>query len=128
MDNTKPSTQSLKYGWGSLWRAHTALPREMASEEFTVFVRAVSRDDAHTAMGRVILAMYPSANPEDAYYNLTSARELVDQGVSHLENSRLFETAWQGGGVAGWVEKPVFAVPDAAELFEAWTTARRADQ
>jgi hypothetical protein len=122
MTNTKPSTQSLKYGWASLWRAHAALPRELASEEFTVFVRAVSRDDAHTAMGRVILDV------EDAYYNLTSARELVEQGVSQLENHRLFETAWRGSVVAGWVDKSVFAVQDAAELFEAWTTARRADQ
>jgi hypothetical protein len=128
MTNAKPSTQTLKYGWASLWRAHAALPREMASEEFTVFVRAVSRNDAHTAMGRVILAMYPSADLENAYYNLTSARELVDRGVSQLENHRLFEAAWQGGAVAGWVDKPVFAVPDAAELFEAWTAARRADQ
>ncbi|MCL6485253.1 MAG: hypothetical protein I4O49_14005 [Janthinobacterium lividum] len=124
MTNTESSTQPLKYGWASLWRAHVNLPREIAPEEFTVFVRAVSREDAHAAMGRVILSIFPSADLEYAYYNLTSARELVEQGVSRLENDRLFETAWQGNRVAGWVDKPVFAVPDAAELFEAWMTAR----
>lgn len=124
MTNTESSTQPLKYGWASLWRAHAVLPREVASEEFTIFVRAVSREDAHAAMGRVILSICPAADLEYAYYNLTPARELVAQGVSSLENDRLFETAWQGGRVAGWVDKPVFAVPDAAELFEAWMTAR----
>jgi len=128
MTDTKSSTQRLKYGWASLWRAHVALPHDMASEEFTVFVRAVGQEDADVAMGRVILAMYPSADVESAYYNLKSARELVEQGVSPFENHRLFETGWEGGRVAGWVTKPVFAVPDAAELFEAWTTARRSDQ
>jgi hypothetical protein len=98
----------------------------MASAEFTVFVRAISREEAHAAMGRVILAMYPNADLEYAYYNLTSARELVEQGVSHLVNDRLFETGWHGNHVASWVDKPVFAVPDAAELFVAWTSARQA--
>ncbi|WP_186229641.1 hypothetical protein [Burkholderia gladioli] len=125
MTSTIASSQSLKYGWASLWRAHTSLPREMASDEFTVFVRAIGREEAHAAMGRVILAMYPNADLESAYYNLTSARELVEQGVSPLENDRLFETGWQGNRIESWVNKPVFAVPDAAELFVAWASARQ---
>jgi hypothetical protein len=56
-----------------------------------------------------------------------SAQELIDQGASPLENNRLFETGWQGNRVASWVAKPVFAVPDAAELFAAWTKARPSD-
>ncbi|WP_244113940.1 hypothetical protein [Burkholderia gladioli] len=126
MTDTHASSQSLRYGWGSLWRAHTSLPREIASAEFTVFVRAIGREEAHAAMGRVILAMYPNADLEYAYYNLTSARELVEQGVSHRENDRLFETGWHGTQVESWVDMPVFAVPDAAELFLAWTKARQA--
>jgi len=101
------------------------LPREIASDELTVFVRAISREEAHAATGRVILAMYPTADLEDAYYNLRSARELVEQGVSSLENDRLFETGWHGNHVESWVEKPVFAVHDAAELFEAWVKVRQ---
>jgi hypothetical protein len=97
----------------------------MASDEFTVFVRAFSREEAHAAMGRAILAMYPKADLESAYYNLTSARELIEQGVSSHENDRLFETGWQGNRVESWVHKPVFVVPDAAELFVAWTSARQ---
>ncbi|WP_227742892.1 hypothetical protein [Burkholderia gladioli] len=126
MTATNASSQSLRHGWVSLWRAHTSLPREMASAEFTVYVRAISREEAHAAMGHVILAMYPNADLEYAYYNLTSARELVEQGVSRLENDRLFETGWQGNHVASWVDKPVFAVPDAAELYAAWTSACQA--
>lgn len=57
MANTKWSTQALKYGWASLWRAHTSLPRDMTSEEFTIFVRAIDRELAHAAMGRVIHAV-----------------------------------------------------------------------
>jgi len=127
MTSANTSSQSLKYGWASLWRAHTSLPREIASDEFTVFVRAVSREEAHAAMGRVILAMYPKADLESAYYNLASARELVEQGVSPREADRLFETGWHGNRVECWVEKPVFAVPDAAELLVAWTSARQTD-
>jgi hypothetical protein len=123
MTDTNSSTQRLKYGWASLWRAHVALPHDMTSEEFTVFVRAVGQENADAAMGRVILAMYPSADLESAYYNLKSARELVEQGVSSLENDRLFETGWTGDSVASWVDRPVFAVPDAAELFVAWAKA-----
>ena len=128
MTNSSDASQSLKYGWASLWRAHTSLPREMASKEFTIFVRAVSREEAHIAMGRVILAIYPAADLETAYYNLTSAHELIEMGVSLFENHRLFETGWQGNRVESWVENPVFAVPDAAELFATWTTAREPDR
>lgn len=126
MTSANPPSESLSYA--SLWRAHTSLPHEISSDGLTVFVRAVRREEAHEAMGRVILAMYPSADLENAFYNLKSARELVEQGVSPRENDRLFETGWQGGHVECWVEKPVFAVPDAAELFLAWASARNSSQ
>lgn len=130
MESTE-SPQSHKYGWASLWRAHVALPREIAAEEFTIFVRAVSRERADAAMEDALKAMYPDVyriDLTDAYYNMTSARELVKQGVSRRENDRLFETAWQGDHVEGWVARPVFVVPDAAELFVAWAAARQSNQ
>jgi len=128
---TRETSQSLKYGWASLWRAHVALPREIAAQEFTIFVRAVSRERADSAMEYALKAMYPDAygiDLTDACYNMTSARELVKQGVSRREDDRLFETAWQGDHVEGWVDRPVFVVPDAAELFEAWTVAKQSNQ
>lgn len=123
MTNASTSSLSLKYGWRSLWRAHTSLAREVTSNEFTIFVRAVNRDAAHAALERVILAIWPNTDLEDAYYNLTPASELIEQGVSLRENSRLFETGWQGDRVVSWVQRPVFAVSDVAELFEAWASA-----
>ncbi len=108
-----------------------ALPREVALEEFTVFIRAVSRERADAGMEDALKAMYPDVYRIDfmeACYNMTSARELVEQGVSRRENDRLFETAWQGDHVKGWVTRPVFVVSDAAELFEAWAAARQSNQ
>ncbi|WGS55031.1 hypothetical protein LFL96_36765 (plasmid) [Paraburkholderia sp. D15] len=126
MEGTK-SAHSLKYGWASLWRAHVALPRDIAPDEFTIFVRATNSARAGAAMEDVLKAMYPDAHRvdlADACYNMKSARELVEQGVSRSENDRLFEVAWQGNRVVGWVTKPVFVVVDSPELFEAWATAR----
>lgn len=120
------TSTSLTYDWGSLWRAHVSLPAEIASREVTIFVRAVTRDEAHAAMRHAIQVLYPLCLEEEldhAYYNLSSAADLVDQGTSSRLNDRLFETGWRGNKVCGWVERPVFLVPEAAELFQAWCWA-----
>ena len=123
IDASSPS-KKLRYGWASLWRCHLDLPRELVSREVTLYVRAVGREAAIAATEGVIFAMYPSAEPRGAFYNLTSAHKLVDHGVSDIENHRLFETGWQGDRVVAWVESPIFVVADAAELYEAWSDAR----
>lgn len=112
--------------WSNLWRTHVALPEDLASEEFTIFVHAADRDAAHLAIRSALNAMFPSAAPhlDEDYYNLTSAADMISLGVSEAEVSRLFETAWQGDTVVAWVRQPVFLVPDAAALYAAWLTAQ----
>lgn len=120
------TSASLTYDWGSLWRAHLSLLVEIASRDVSIFVRAVTREEAHAVMRRAVQVLYPGCpdeNLDDAYYNLSSVADLVGQGVSPRLIDRLFETSWQGNKVCGWVEYPVFLVPKAAELFQAWRRA-----
>lgn len=120
--------QKLPTGWRSLWRAHTQLPRELASEDFTIYVRAINPDAADLAVRRALLAMYEgraALDLDDAYYNLTSATMLIDQGVSDNHIDRLFEAGWHGRQVVAWVRNPVFVVPDAFQLHQAWQVACR---
>lgn len=123
VSNTPPS-QRLTYGWGSLWRAHAQLPRELTPKDFTVYVRAINREAAKRAMDLAFQSMFPGVDLDEAYYNLHSAHELIEQGLSEHENDRLFETSWHGNRVCDWVQNPVFVVPDADALFEAWSLAR----
>ncbi|OFS61649.1 hypothetical protein HMPREF3069_04985 [Achromobacter xylosoxidans] len=122
-----PDFQKLPTGWRSLWRAHTQLARELASEDFTIYVRAINHDAADLAVRRALLAMYEgraALDLDEAYYNLTSATMLIEQGVSDHHVDRLFEAGWHDRQVVAWVRNPVFVVPDAGQLHHAWKTAR----
>lgn len=118
--------QTLPRGWRNLWRAYVTLPVDLHPEEFTIFVRGADRDDAHLAIRNALNSMFPSAAPhlDNDYYNLTSARDLVQVGVSERHVDRLFESGWMGDKVEGWVRSPVFVVPEAPALYAAWMTAQ----
>ncbi|CAB3920209.1 Uncharacterised protein [Achromobacter xylosoxidans] len=119
--------QPLPHGWRNLWRAQVeSLPADVGCEPFTIFVRAAGRDAAHLAIRRALQAMFPAAFQEldQAYDSLSSAPELVDQGLSARHVDRLFESAWMGDKVEGWVRAPVFVVPEAPALYAAWMTAQ----
>jgi hypothetical protein len=45
-------------------------------------------------------------------YHLDSYQDLVNNGISDDEDLRVFETAWRGVTVAGWVERPLFLTTD----------------
>jgi len=126
-DSPTPSDiEQLPQAWRTLWRAHTTLPDSVASDEYTIFVRAGGRDAAHLAVKRALHAMFPAAyqDLDEAYENLSSAPELVREGVSERHVDRLFEVAWSGNKVDAWVSAPVFVVPEAAALYAAWITAQ----
>lgn len=126
-DSPTPSDiEQLPQAWRNLWRAHTVLPDSVASDELTIFVRAGGRDAAHLAVKRALHAMFPAAyqDLDEAYENLSSAPELVREGVSERYVDRLFEVAWTGNKVDAWVSAPVFVVPEAAALYAAWITAQ----
>lgn len=119
--------QFLVRGWRNLWRAQVeSLPAHVGCEPFTIFVRADGRDAAHLAIKRALHAMFPAAYQEldEAYGNLTSARELVAEGLSERHVDRLFESGWIGDKVENWVRAPVFVVPEAPALYAAWVTAQ----
>ena len=119
--------QFLVRGWRNLWRAQVeSLPAHVGCEPFTIFVRADGRDAAHLAIKRALHAMFPAAYQEldQAYGNLSSALELVADGLSERYVDRLFESAWMGDKVEGWVRSPVFVVPEAPALYAAWVTAQ----
>jgi hypothetical protein len=120
------NAQQLPTDWRSLWRAQTSLPATVASADVTIFVRAGGRDAAHLAIRRALHSMFPAAyqDLDEAYHNLSSALELVAEGVSERHVDRLFETAWMGEKVEGRVRAPVFVVPEAAALYAAWMTAQ----
>lgn len=123
---TTSDIEQLPQAWRTLWRAHTTLPDSVASDEFTIFVRAGGRDAAHLAVKRALHSMFPAAyqDLDEAYENLSSAPELVREGVSERHVDRLFEVAWSGNKVDAWVSAPVFVVPEAAALYAAWMTAQ----
>lgn len=119
--------QTLPHGWRDLWRAEVdSLPEAICREAFTIFVRADGRDAAHLAIQRALQAMFPAAYQEldGAYCNLSSALELVEEGLSERHVDRLFESGWFGGKVDSWVRAPVFVVPEAAALYATWMTAQ----
>ncbi len=123
---TPSDIEQLPQAWRNLWRAHTVLPESVASDELTIFVRAGGRDAAHLAVKRALHAMFPAVYQDlgEAYENLSSAPELVREGVSERHVDRLFEVAWTGNKVDAWVSAPVFVVPEAAALYAAWITAQ----
>lgn len=119
--------QTLPHGWRNLWRAEVdSLPEAICREAFTIFVRADGRDAAHLAIQRALQSMVPAAYQEldGAYCNLSSALELVEEGLSERHVDRLFESGWFGGKVDSWVRAPVFVVPEAAALYATWMTAQ----
>ena len=89
-------------------------------------MRAGGRDAAHLAIKRALQPMFPAAyqDLDEAYYNLSSALDLVREGLSERHVDRLFETAGSGEKVDAWVSAPVFVVPEAAALYAAWINAQ----
>lgn len=80
-------------------------------------MRAGGRDAAHLAIKRALQPMFPAAyqDLDEAYYNLSSALDLVREGLSERHVDRLFETAGSGEKVDAWVS----ATPPATSVAEA---------
>ena len=101
----------------AIWRAHVQTP----ARDLTIFVQAGGYDEA---MSKVLAVANCIVKPaEDAVYNLRSASDLMDDGVSSDRIARLFEKGWSGEVVTHWAQDPVFAVRNPALLMAAWLSA-----
>ena len=108
------------------WKAMLMFPHVF--DELPVFVQATCRNEAHQCIRHVALALFPDLTEEemeDRYYNLSSGRELIEEGVSETLAYRLFESGWRGHQVASWVRRPLFCVKNPDELYELWQMAIR---
>jgi hypothetical protein len=90
-----------------LYRAHVT-PTDCHGTEVTAFVEAGMREAALRKIAGCI-AVLEYRKPEeiiDNIYNLTSAEELILEGLSEEHAVRLFETGLSGGRAVSFVEAP----------------------
>jgi hypothetical protein len=76
------------------------------------FALESTRESARQFFGAAIalIAGKPAGELESS--RLDSYQDLVNNGISEDEELRVFETAWRGVTVAGWVERPLFLTTD----------------
>jgi len=120
------NSQTLDKNLCRVWRAFVT-PPTANDDEITVYVEASSPQEAHLSVWHLIASLFPAVTVEQAtesYYNLHSAAELIDMGVSDNVAYRLFESGWNGDHVCGWEKEPIFAVRRPAALYAAWNDAK----
>jgi hypothetical protein len=104
-----------------LHRVIVGSPDSRAPER-VAFVEAIH---GHAALKKVAAAIAalecrsPSA-VEERLYNIQSAEECVEQGISDDVELRVFETGWNGHAPT-YVEEPLFLVAAPAALIRAWS-------
>lgn len=118
------NTTTIPLELHDLWRANT--------DDDTIYVVAATRAEAHDAMRRVIQAMYKPDDDttlDESYYNLSSASEMIEEGVSDNLAHRLFESGWFGGRPL-YVDAPIMALPNSERqrLMQVWLETRQADR
>jgi hypothetical protein len=102
-----------------LYRAHIGAGARDA--ERTAFVEAASHQDAARKIANAVAAFegrLPDAVAE-RIYNVSSARELVAEGLSGDIELRLFETGWSREAIS-FVQEPLFLLAAPAGLIRKW--------
>jgi hypothetical protein len=104
-----------------IYRAHVT-PQEWRRPERTIFLEAFSERGAHERMAQAIAAIDRCSLQDAAerLYNVESAAELVESGLSTDPVWRIFETGWSGNEAVSFVSHPLFLVEDAAPLIRTW--------
>ena len=111
----------LPLGMVTVWRAHLEGRNLM---DATIYVQAGNHEEAARKVRAVAIILAGSVEQaEDAISNLTSALDLVHQGVSADRVDRLFETGWRGDEVTSWVTRPIFCVRRPDLMMAAWLKA-----
>lgn len=114
----------LDKAFRNCWRAIVEAPA--CDEEQVVFVDAPDREAAHKSVQHLIAAMFPNLTGdqiENAYCNLYSIQDLLENGTSETPEHRLFEYGWHDYDVEYWAKAPIFAVPNPTAYFKAWHEA-----
>ena len=111
-----------------IFRAHV-MPRQEGKPERTAFVEANSEAEAYERVVTAVAAMeWESVETvRQRVYNVASARECIDSGISELSEHRLFEIGWHGVRVTGWVSEPLFLVDAPAVLMRVWSELPHSD-
>jgi hypothetical protein len=115
--NRRDSNSPLPYF--RLYRAHIAAGP--CGTERTAFVEAASHQDAARKIANAVAA-FESRLPDavaERIYNVTSARELISEGLSGDIELRLFETGWCREA-ASFVQEPLFLLAAPAGLICKW--------
>ncbi|CAE6909829.1 hypothetical protein R69927_05932 [Paraburkholderia domus] len=100
---------------------HTSLFRILwdsgeGSDDSDVLVAAFAlestRESARRFFGAALALIAGRPAGELDLSRLDSYRDLVNNGISDDEDLRVFETAWRGVTVTGWVGRPLFLTTD----------------
>jgi hypothetical protein len=105
-----------------IYRAHIGSAYGYGKER-TAYVEAASHRDATRKIVNAVAALecrLPDA-VEERIYNVASARELIEEGLSKDIELRLFETGWCGDEAVSFVEEPLFLLAAPAALIRKWT-------
>jgi hypothetical protein len=107
------------------YRAHISADDRGA--ERTAFVEAASPRDAARKIADAVAAFEgrSSDTVERLIYNLASARELIEMGVSEDFELRLFETGWNGGKAVSFVQEPLFLLAAPSALILKWAQLKQ---
>lgn len=100
-----------------IWRAHL---EAQGFPNVTLYVQARNQEEATKKARALAVATIGQDLQEDTFFNLTSASELVEQGVSDDVAARIFETGWYEDRVTSWVERPIFCVRRPELMTAAW--------
>jgi hypothetical protein len=122
--NTRPQAASKPQStpFPRLYRAFIGAPSY--GIERTAFVEAASHRDAIRRIANAVAALETKLPEviEERLYNVASAQELMDEGMSPDLELRLFETGWSDGKAICFVEEPLFLVASPAALIRKWAT------
>lgn len=111
LGSQNPRIAEVPRHFSRIFRAHVSPAFDFGPER-TAYVEAFSHRDAIRKIANAIAALesrLPDA-VQERIYNVASARELVNEGLSQDVEVRLFETGWYAGQAISFVQEPLFLV------------------
>jgi hypothetical protein len=113
------------FRFARIYRAFVQPAADSRRPEITAFVEAAGHHAAIRKIANTVAALegcLPETVMENRIYNCSSARELVDEGLSTDIELRLFETGWSGNEAVSFVTEPLFLLAAPAALIRVWAS------